>query len=121
MSSPAGQAHTQGTSPECEIIMNEDHAVNAAFEKLLSVNEGSLGTVLTINGLGFGTRKGKVLVRSMPAKIARGGWSDTRINCTIANLPYRQRWLIPWLLWPTKYRATLKAPLLSRTLCWMIC
>lgn len=76
-----------GTNPECIITMNEDHVVNAAFEKLLSVNEGSAGTELTINGTGFGTRKGKVLVGGMAAKIARGGWSDTRINCTIAKPP----------------------------------
>ncbi len=50
-----------GTNPECIIIMNEDHTVNAAFEKLLSVNEGSIGTELTINGSGFGTRKERSL------------------------------------------------------------
>lgn len=76
-----------GTNPECIIIMNEDHTVNAAFEKLLSVNEGSIGTELTINGTGFGTRKGKVLVGGMATKIAKGNWTDTRITCTVKKPP----------------------------------
>jgi len=76
-----------GTNPECVIIVNEDQAVNATFEKPLSVNEGSIGTVLTINGTGFGTRKGKVLAGGIAAKVAKGDWTDTRITCTITKPP----------------------------------
>ena len=76
-----------GANPECVITMNADLAVNAIFEKQLSVNEGSIGTELIINGSDFGTKKGKVLIGGIATKIAKGDWSNTRITCTIKKPP----------------------------------
>ncbi len=49
--------------------------------------DGTIGTVLTINGSGFGDRKGKVLINGIPAKIAKEDWSPTQITCTIKKPP----------------------------------
>ena len=52
-----------------------------------SLLEGSIGTELVINGSGFGTKKGKVLIGGVAAKIAKDGWSPTQITCTINKPP----------------------------------
>jgi hypothetical protein len=49
--------------------------------------EGTIGTRITINGLGFGDKKGKVLINGIAAKIAKGDWGDTQITCTIKKPP----------------------------------
>lgn len=47
--------------------------------------EGTIGTEITINGSGFGDKKGKVLIGGVAAKIT--GWNNTRITCTVKNVP----------------------------------
>jgi hypothetical protein len=49
--------------------------------------EGTIGTRITTNGLGFGDKKGKVLINGIAAKIAKGDWGDTQITCTINKPP----------------------------------
>ena len=49
--------------------------------------EGTLGTTLTISGSGFGTKKGKVLIGGIAAKVVEDGWSDIRITCTVNKPP----------------------------------
>lgn len=48
---------------------------------------GTMGTQVTIYGSGFGIKKGKVLIGGVSAKIGKGGWSETRITCTVAKPP----------------------------------
>lgn len=48
---------------------------------------GTIGTQLTITGSDFGTKKGKVLIGDIAAKIAKNGWSPTQIICTINKPP----------------------------------
>jgi len=55
---------------------------------VVSPIDGTIGTVITINGSGFGDRKGKVLINGIPAKIAKEDWSPTRIICTIKKPPF---------------------------------
>jgi hypothetical protein len=78
-----------GTNPECVIAMNQDLAVTATFYSpaRLSVNEGSIGTELTITGSGFGAKKGKVLIGGLAPKIAKDGWADDRIVCLLTKVP----------------------------------
>jgi hypothetical protein len=72
--------------------MNNDVTVTATFALLnpvpsLSPAEGTIGTELTIGGFGFGTKKGKVLVNGIAAKIGQDGWTPNQITCTINNPP----------------------------------
>ncbi|HOH26961.1 MAG TPA: IPT/TIG domain-containing protein, partial [Syntrophorhabdus sp.] len=53
----------------------------------LSPEEGTIGTRITIHGAGFGTKKGKVLINNMAAKIDKGGWTPDRITATINKPP----------------------------------
>ena len=74
----------------CEIIMNANTAVIATFAvsgapPVLSVNEGSIGTELTITGSGFGTKKGKVLIGGLKQKI--DSWTPTSISVTVSKVP----------------------------------
>jgi len=55
--------------------------------EILSPLEGTIGTRLTINGTGFGTKKGKVLINDIAAKIAKDGWQQDRITSTINKPP----------------------------------
>ncbi len=48
-----------------------------------SVFEGTIGSVFTISGTGFGDKKGKVLIGGYAAKIGKGGWKSTEITCTV--------------------------------------
>ena len=70
----------------CEVTMINDMTVTATFMLTGSISdtspaEGTIGTVLTINGSGFRTKKGKVLIGGMAAKIT--SWSDTAITAVI--------------------------------------
>ena len=60
-----------------------------AYEKQGAVNpiEGTIGSVLTINGSDFGTKKGKVLINGIAAKIAKDGWEPEQITCAISKPP----------------------------------
>ena len=49
--------------------------------------EGTIGTQLTINGSDFGTKKGKVLINGIAAKIAKDGWEPEQITCAISKPP----------------------------------
>ncbi len=78
-----------GTESQCVILMNQDLTVTATFYSpaRLSVNEGSIGTELTIDGSGFGAKKGKVLIGGLAPKIAKDGWVDDRIVCLLTKVP----------------------------------
>jgi hypothetical protein len=48
--------------------------------------EGTIGTEVVCTGPDFGTDKGKVVVGTAFAKIAKGGWTNTTISATIAKV-----------------------------------
>ena len=60
-----------------------------AYEKQGAVTpiEGTIGSVITINGSDFGTKKGKVLINGIAAKIAKDGWEPEQITCAISKPP----------------------------------
>jgi parallel beta-helix repeat protein len=60
-----------------------------AYEKQGAVTplEGTIGSVLTINGSDFGIKKGKVLINGIAAKIAKDGWEPEQITCAISKPP----------------------------------
>jgi hypothetical protein len=47
--------------------------------------EGTIGTEITMNGSSFGTKKGKVLIDSVPAKVLT--WADGTITCSVTKVP----------------------------------
>ena len=59
------------------------------YEVAQSTYEGTIGTEITFSDSpsGFGTAKGKVLIQNastkMTAKIAKGGWTNDRVTCTV--------------------------------------
>ena len=70
----------------CEVAMTTGITVTATFMLTGTISEtspaeGTIGTVLTINGSGFRTKKGKVLLGGMAAKIT--SWTDTTITAVI--------------------------------------
>jgi hypothetical protein len=77
----------------CEITINGAFTVTATFTLAgsppeLTPNEGTIGTQLIIAGSDFGTKKGKVLIGDVTAKIARGDWTDNMIIGTIKRPPF---------------------------------
>jgi lysophospholipase L1-like esterase len=78
-----------GTAPECIVTMVANTTVAAAFSLAphLSVNEGTIGTQITITGSDFGVRKGRVLIQKIAAKIAKDGWAAASITCTLTRVP----------------------------------
>jgi hypothetical protein len=77
----------------CEVTLNADTIVTATFALTngppeISPNEGTIGTQIIITGSGFGTKKGKVLINGIPAKIAKDGWDLTQITCSINKPPF---------------------------------
>ena len=76
----------------CVVTITNDITVAATFDLLnpppvLSTDEGTIGTHLTITGLGFGTKKGKVLIGGVATKIPKDGWKPDSITCTVMNVP----------------------------------
>jgi hypothetical protein len=57
------------------------------YPPLLNDNGGTIGTVLTITGSNFGTKKGKVLIGKLATKIAKDGWKPDSITCTVTKVP----------------------------------
>ena len=53
----------------------------------MSPNEGTIGTQVTISGIGFGEKKGKVLISGVATKIAKDGWKPDSITCTVTKVP----------------------------------
>jgi hypothetical protein len=54
---------------------------------VLTPQEGTIGTEITITGSGFGTKKSKVLIGGMATKIAKDGWKPDSITCTLTKIP----------------------------------
>jgi hypothetical protein len=67
----------------CPLIMASDLTVTATFSLLgsLSVNEGTIGTQITIADSGFGTKKGKVTVGGKSCKVLQ--WANESITFEI--------------------------------------
>ena len=66
--------------------------VGLGAEAMLSVTEGTIGTVITITSApstSFGDKKGKVVIQNTFAKsktkIAKDGWSSNEITCTVTK------------------------------------
>ena len=78
-----------GTDPECIVTMIGNTTVTAAFSLApqLSVNEGTIGTQVTITGSDFGDKKGKVFIKKVAAKITQDGWGPESITCTLTRVP----------------------------------
>ena len=53
----------------------------------LTPTEGTIGTELTVNGSGFGIKKGKVLIGGVATKIVKDGWKPDPITCTVTKVP----------------------------------
>jgi hypothetical protein len=75
----------------CVVTINGDIAVTAVFTHPdvppePSVQEGTIGTLITITGSGFGIKKGKVLIGGVATKIAKDSWGDSTINCTVTKV-----------------------------------
>ena len=51
----------------------------------VSPSEGTLGTTMVLEGPGFGSKKGKVLVGGLAAKVAQ--WIPGRISLTLSKVP----------------------------------
>jgi hypothetical protein len=49
--------------------------------------EGTIGTRLTISGSGFGSKKGKIFMEGITAKIDKDGWFDHKITALLAKVP----------------------------------
>ena len=68
----------------CTISVMEQVSLIATFDALppgLSVDEGTIGTQITISGGGFGNKKGKVLIGDTATKIIT--WTPSSITCEI--------------------------------------
>jgi lysophospholipase L1-like esterase len=78
-----------GTDSECILTLIGNTTVTATFSVApqLSVNEGTIGTQVTITGSDFGTKKGKVLIQKIATKIAKEGWSPDSITFTLTRVP----------------------------------
>lgn len=78
-----------GSGPECVITLISNTTINALFTLPtgLSPAEGTIGTILTVTGSDFGAKKRKVLVGEVAARIAKDGWTDTMIVCTLKRVP----------------------------------
>ena len=67
--------------------------ISASFDDVmvngpeLSPIQGTIGTEISITGFGFGTKKGKVLIGGVAAKIAKDGWKPDSIICTVTKVP----------------------------------
>ena len=72
---------------QCIIDMTGDQAVTATFTlpSQLSINEGAIGSEFIISGSGFGSKKGKVLIRDVAAKVVT--WADDRITGLVTKVP----------------------------------
>jgi uncharacterized repeat protein (TIGR02543 family) len=73
----------------CVVTINGNVTVTATFtlpSELLPA-EGTIGTKITIKRSGFGTKKGKVLIGGVTAKIAKDGWKPDSITCTVTKVP----------------------------------
>lgn len=70
-------------SEECRLTMASDVVVTATFNLIgsLSVNEGAVGTQITISDNGFGTKKGKVTVGGKRCRVSQ--WANESITCEI--------------------------------------
>ena len=58
--------------------------VEATFD-LDATLEGTIGTQFTINGLGFGTKKGKVTIGNVATKVTY--WDGLHVQCTVKKVP----------------------------------
>lgn len=77
----------------CVVTVSGSTVVTATFTHLdvppeLSVPEGTIGTLITITGSGFGQKKGKVLINGVATKIAKDGWTPGQITSTINKPPF---------------------------------
>lgn len=77
-----------GTNPECVVNINDDFMVNAGFNLInpppeLSADRGTIGTRLTITGLIFGSKKGKLLIGGFATKMAKYDWTPASITGAI--------------------------------------
>ena len=73
----------------CVVTINGNVTVTATFtipSQLLPA-EGTIGTQITINGSGFGDKKGKVLIGGVATKISKDGWKPDSITCTLSKVP----------------------------------
>ena len=75
---------------DCVLTMTADTTVTASFTPEvipLTPTEGTIGTQITITGSSFGTKKGKVLIGGVAAKIEKDGWADDRIVAVLTKVP----------------------------------
>ncbi|MBP1745478.1 MAG: Subtilisin-like serine protease-like protein [Deltaproteobacteria bacterium] len=83
-----------GTDP-CIVNLSTATSVTALFRK-----DVTIGTKITITGINFGSRKGKVLIGDVSIKIDRDGWSDNTITCTVNRVPRASPGIFPLTIKP---------------------
>jgi subtilisin family serine protease len=66
----------------CVVTFSPGTSVTALFRK-----EVTIGTEFVIYGSAFGTKKGKVLIGDVAAKIAKDGWAKNAIAVTVSKVP----------------------------------
>ena len=89
LSSPsmAWRLKTRGAA----LVYNSKTGPSLAYYTLLvrSNTEGTIGTKFTLEGSGFGSKKGKLLVGGLTTKIVT--WSDSSITCMVTKVPLPAR------------------------------
>jgi hypothetical protein len=68
----------------------------------VSPNTGTIGTQITLTGVDFGIKKGKVLLGTAATKIAKDGWQPDSITCTVTKVP------LPAGSYPSPFEVTIK-------------
>ena len=73
---------------QCMVTMDGAKSVTATFtaeSPFINPSKGTLGTVITISGSGYGTVKGKVLIGNVAPKILE--WNDSSVRCQLLKSP----------------------------------
>ena len=72
----------------CSFTITDDSGAIANFTRpVISPEEGTIGTEITITGHDFGVKKGKVLIGGATVKIAKDGWQIDSITGTLTKVP----------------------------------
>lgn len=87
-SNGTGSASACAGTGTCSFTISADSGVTANFTRpVISPEEGTIGTEITITGPDFGVKKGKVLIGGATVKIAKDGWQIDSITGTLTKVP----------------------------------
>ena len=87
-SGSTGSASACTGTGTCSFTITADSGVTANFTRpVISPEEGTIGTRVTITGPDFGTKKGKVLIGGAALMIAKDGWQPGSITGIVKKVP----------------------------------